>query len=822
MKRFAVGLLLLLLCTLAFGEDWLPQAVGPFGGLNNTDNSLVIPADRAQDLLNVDITPGGRSVKKRRGYSLFANLTITTSAVHGVHNFYDSSGNSVDLYFNDIYLTASVNGATPVVLFSTGSSGATYQCVDSAGVAYCASSSRSTLIKTEGTTDLQVPTAANGTMVAVTPERLVLAGFLSFPNRVDFSKANDFTTWTVGGNPTDPTNFTITSPGARITHITYAHGRVYAFKDTSFVYILPGITLNDWQVRTVSPNVGTLDNSSVYRDEILYFRGQDGHIYAYDGSNLVKLTRDIDGTVSQSQSRTQNSWTQTTTSDWTSGSYDTSIFVDTHSVSGNLQMTYVDNFSQYRDGTSSTKLVYFAGGVTSGSSNVNVSGGTLNLDVSGAAGSNNVFVCTNEKFNTFSSGTTYYFDVVDIHQDATQTYYLGFYLQDSSGTTQASVGLGADFNLFMYSHNGTGITKYTLFTPVAQSTVGFTPFTFPVTVKFYVSSSGYQLTMNSTVIVSSVTSITAFRPFALFNNLNSVSADYSSIDNFGVVPETFTYTSPVNNATSLTSWDSFAVNNVTNGGSFSYFLRSSTFSFVSTDTTPSWNSITPGSISIATGTYFQVKSSFTLTDINTSGPMALNDFMISWYEGSASDKAYGLYHQDAIWWSVASGTGVTTNNRILRYDLINNFWNVYDIANNGMLIRNNDLYFGGSTSGKIFRFGDSDNDNSSAINAYWKSKDFVGASAFLDEELVNISIAADSIANSSMTVTYTVNGSSETSYTMSLYNANAAFIKNNKNISAGRSGNTFNFKFGNNAADQPFEVFGIQYGIRPKSWIPTQ
>jgi hypothetical protein len=43
-------------------------------------------------LLNVDVTPGGRSVKKRRGYGLSATLAVTTSPVHGIYDFYDASG----------------------------------------------------------------------------------------------------------------------------------------------------------------------------------------------------------------------------------------------------------------------------------------------------------------------------------------------------------------------------------------------------------------------------------------------------------------------------------------------------------------------------------------------------------------------------------------------------------------------------------------------------------------------------------------------------------------------------------------------------------
>jgi hypothetical protein len=85
-----------------------------------------------------------------------------------------------------------------------------------------------------------------------------------------------------------------------------------------------------------------------------------------------------------------------------------------------------------------------------------------------------------------------------------------------------------------------------------------------------------------------------------------------------------------------------------------------------------------------------------------------------------------------------------------------------------------------------------------------------------------MSVAGLSVANSSSaTVTYTLNGSSATSYTVNLYDANKTTVRVNKNLPLGKIGNTFRVEVGNNAADQPFEVYAMQYGLRQKTWIPT-
>ena len=120
LKKLLLSSLLLLALVPAYAEDPAVQIIGPFGTLNNRDNSAAIPDNMAQDLLNVDITPGGKSFKKRRGYGQAFATTITTSPIHGTYEFYDTSGNDITLAFNDTYLTASVNGASPTVVYSTG------------------------------------------------------------------------------------------------------------------------------------------------------------------------------------------------------------------------------------------------------------------------------------------------------------------------------------------------------------------------------------------------------------------------------------------------------------------------------------------------------------------------------------------------------------------------------------------------------------------------------------------------------------------------------------------------------------------------------
>lgn len=786
---------------------------------------MSIPANYAQDLLNVEITPGGKSVKKRDGYALAFALNSGSSAVHGVYSFYESSGSDVSLFFNDRNMSASISGGSPTVLFSTGPFGASWQCVDSAGFAYCANTSRASIIKTNGTSHTNLPVTSTGTMLAITPERLVQGGFLTAPSRVDFSKANDFTTWTVGGQDSDPITFTITAPGARITHIVYAHNRVYWFKESSFGFILEGTTQADWVVQTVNSFIGTLYNTSIYRDDILYFQGQDGHFYAWDGASLTKLSRDIQTTISLTQGRLSNSWTQTAASEWNLGSFDTGLFVDTTTVSGNIQTVFPETFSSARDGNSGTRNVWSSfifNNLTMASQSLNsyVSTGVLTFDIPNTSSETELIRTSSRLRKPTSAGTTYYFDVTNYTGSGNPVFR--FALQDVAVTSLSDlVATGNWWTFSIGNSTSTGNTSLTNSCGLSASAPA--AYSLPAAVSFFVSSTFYNLQVNGVVRSSGTHSCTTMgEPYAYLWKSGYLTSGSGTtvIDNFSVTAQTFTFVSQVKNAPSLTSWDVFSTNGLNSGGTQTFSMRSATNSFTVNSSTPSWTTVTVSAVpSLSTGTYFQVRDYFETTSTNS---LSLSDFTVNWFEGGASDKTYATYHDNALWWAVASGAGATTNNKILRWDLINSGWFIYDLPMNGMLVRNQNLYFGGSSTGTISIFGSGTSDNGSAINAYWKSRDYFGDSPFTDKDLRNISFLTNSVVNSSMTVTYTLNGSSSTSYVLPLYQANSSFTKYNRNLPLGSVGTTFNLKFGNNAIDQDFEVFGAQIGYTPKSWKPSQ
>lgn len=823
-KKLSLGLILLF-PSCVWSEEVAQQIVGPFGTLNNADSPFIIPSDMAQDLLNVDLSPGGRSILKRKGYATAFTLGVSSAAVHGVYNFYDASGNEVALFFNDRYISASINGLAPTVLLGSGTINATYQCVDSLGYAYCLDSGHRELIKTNGANYSALNNVnSTGSIVAVTSDRLVQAGFLDEPSRIDFSRSADFGTWKPGSLATDPISFTIVAPGPKITHSVYAFNRTMWFKDSSFGYILDGPTHADWEVKTVSPNVGTLDNSSIYWQGILYFRGQDGHIYAFDGSNLQKLTRNIQGTISASQKRASNYWNQTTAADWNLGAFDYTTFVDTTTDTGLIQTTFPDHFSTFRNGQGGTTAVYSTAS-TNANIKIDTSGGQLVMTQTPTGDTGNTVVVFQQCLPSFAAGATYYMKITSMTVSGPSVNFNRFFFQLSTSVPNSTNRGTGSFWLTQFLSTDTTSVNFWNFNNSAGTSVNpLINIKYPFTLSFFIDQTNYQYTINGSSVLKRGThswtvSTSMYASFYLSHDATLAPTNWSTtIDDFSIVPQTFTFVSAVKNAPALSSWDTFSADTSLTGGSETFSLRAQNTIFTIDADVPAYSTIVNGAIpSIATGSYFQVRDYFATTSTNG---ISLSDFTQNWFEGLASDKAYATYHRDALWWAVTSGENATTNNRVLRYDLLNNGWLLYDIPMNGMYVRNQSLYFGSTTGGYIYKFGDVDNDNGSPINAYWKSKDFFADSPLVDKDFRNISVFGNSVQNSTMTLTYTIDALTSASFSVPLYKASRSLTRNTRNLPVGTNGTTINLKFGNNAADQPFEVYGAAIGYKSNSWNP--
>lgn len=917
-KRFVLfASLAFSVASTSFSADTLQvQAVGPFGGLNTNTSQEAISATQSPDLLNVDISNEGTSVKKRQGYGVDATLTISTSAVHNLYKFFDSSGNEIRLAFNDNRVSSSVNGASWSVILTTGTVGAIWDCTDYLGYAYCVSSSFDNPIKTNGTTAGTTGVGGTnavpaGTLISNSGDRLLVGGTATNPSRISYSQSTVFTNFTLGTQSSDSSFEDILAPGSKLTHLAYRFGRWLWWKDQSFGFLI-GTGQFDLQLVIVSNTIGTLDNTDVFDGSYCYFRGSDAQIYTYDGSTLSRtISTDIAPTLRLANRRKANNWTQNSQTDFASGSIVPTTHLSTSLSPGNV---IVSSFAANE--YSSTQW-------TSGSA-INLTVGTSSI----ALTTNNLGNMTNNDFESalagnwgcsFGTGSatcgvkstgvsgdcgtvnpqngsnlllfsevpsagpgTWSFEALDVNtlvilSSVTISFptcawaqggltpppaYVGrrvkFRIHDAVPaivemytTTTDSYIWGGPVSYYVNSNVKAGIAWQFEFDNIqsGSSTITSGSFTSKVYDTTFTSAtyslSNFQWTANTSAPTFALLTSTApsnatwlatltssgtnavgnrYARYVSTISVNGTDSALTYISSAAVIAvATGTYYSAVNSALNLTSFNTIGITDNTNGNSaITYYSRTSTNSFTVLSTTPTWIAQTKNAtVSASSGTFMQLRADFSVTAA-TETP-TLGDFTFNWFEGTASDKMYGTYFNNAIWFSLSLGTSTTTNNRIFRYDMLSNVWTLYDVTANGFLTYNNNLYFGDPTAGRIFQFGNNVYaDNGTAIQAYWKSKPFFGDSPFTDKDLRTASWFVSYASGTTLSLTYTLSQSTNTiTKSINLYDARRGVIQNNWNFPSGTNATTFSAKFGDTSTNPSWEVFGGLITFISKPWIAS-
>ncbi len=265
-----------------------------------------------------------------------------------------------------------------------------------------------------------------------------------------------------------------------------------------------------------------------------------------------------------------------------------------------------------------------------------------------------------------------------------------------------------------------------------------------------------------------------------------------------------------------TSFGSFSVNDTLNSGTITYDVRTATSEAMLG--AASWTTVTDQNLITATiNPWLNVRASFTTT-LYTSTP-TLSDFTVNWNEG-AIVRNHGItdkYHR--LLWTVGEGANMTPSATYI-YDPRFDTWLKYSVPLDAPAKYGDSIYFGSTTSGTVFNYPSGDTDAGGAITAFWKSKDFVSPDPFVEKDFAHYSIVMKSQTGSNLDVTYTINSaSSGTSANYSLTESAGNLIKRiNTNIANGTYGTFINFKFGNDDADAPFEIYAFGYLATPRPW----
>ena len=870
------------------------QSIAQFRGLNNSENAVLIGDTEAQSIQDVDITESGSGIKKRDGYAQFKTIGTSTWAVRGGYYFRDVNGTDRLINANNRSIFQSVSGGNYSSFVTTDTAGSYYDFTDSQGYLWRANNNRDEILRYDGSGVTYYPSTPKGDQAEFLPDRLVISGTSANPNRINFSKASDFTTFTTGAEEADAYTEDIGLPGQNINAIKVACGNnVLAWtRDSIFEY--QGTNQYNGRIDQISGTIGTLQPNSVVQDYgVTYWQAQDKHFYAYDCNVVTKLSRKLDVSVfSGGESR---QWEQNSQSDWQAGTLSEvnatistgdivlSTWTDTDTTTADFSAGTTSNTSVINNrvylSTSNTDITNNSFETNSGGDPATTATGwdineSLSTDVgftptvahSGtySATINGTGVQTTVGFDVKIVGstgvltTTHYTPLTSFTQSTLSlASHAGRYIKIRFESNSGNYIQSTDFflcsgeNMTFYSMAVSGQSRFqvdlieggrsTIYSGTFTSAAFDTALSSPAWL-----ASGANWTTNSHSITAqtqssadgsswetAVTWSTGSAPTSNWKRYvryvvtlstggttNGTALPYVDDVTFSARQATGTFVSVAKDiGGNATAFRNFTAADDNDGGTIAYFIRTAT-----TEgglASASYTALTKDAqITASINPWIQVKATFTITAA-TQDP-TLSNFTVNWDEGTIV-RSFGTVDKDhRLLWSIAEGTNTVPNSTYI-YDPRFDSWLRYAVPFDAPARVGDSIYFGGVSTGVVYNWPSGDDDNGTAITAYWKSKDFVGADPFLEKDFLAYSLLAKASTGSNLDVVYTINTSSSVTVNHSLTDSNSATVRRiNAHLPSGKSGSFINFQLGNNDIGAPFEIYGFRYDYRLRPWRVLQ
>lgn len=239
------------------------------------------------------------------------------------------------------------------------------------------------------------------------------------------------------------------------------------------------------------------------------------------------------------------------------------------------------------------------------------------------------------------------------------------------------------------------------------------------------------------------------------------------------------YYSDVHYKTTVSNNLTFNAIEAPNGGSLTYWTRTSSNSFTKGSSTPSWVSQT-NHINIAASTstplYYQWRNKFNVP--SGSNAVTLDRVQSNWQQGTELPLA-SFFHNHRYGLSVMLSSTAVRNDAVLVYQR-NKKWTVFDGPSySAFTIFNNEPIAGdGGTGGYIWKILQDDlyNDDGTAINAYWNTPDFTMDMPGQQKDLTKVWIDAGYKADSRLYVGWSVNKDTIFTSTSTALDSSANYI----------------------------------------------
>ena len=758
------------------------------GGLNSNYSGLGIADNEVQDSLNVYFD-GTFPVEKREGYTLCGSTDAVS--MDSSWSYSDAGNNGWLIIRKPTKIIASNQGCTFTVTIATVSASDTINAVNAFGNIYFTDRTQG-VYSWNGTSTTYSATSPRGSLIAEFRGRLWVSG-LAHPNGNQLYSSGylDGSNWTLGSLTTSPVllTFGLNDSYDNITSIFSGYNdSMQIFKNLS-IYALYGFDQLDFEARILNREVGCIDNRSVQPFlGGLVFASRRG-IEFFDGVTVqTPPISDKVGNLLNNNSVTtfsELSWTQTLTADFNAG-YVSSVTTTSDQLK--LSTNNVDNVVN-------NSLESWSSGVP------------VDWTKSAISPPSCTFLQTNS--TTLDSKPAFNGTYMGVWQECDAFYRLenvytgGIVAVDASSTIVKTVDISttASVNWSTYTLTADGSVVPGTFYKFMFKKYNPSTVTHGAATDLRVYSSSFSMTNDLSFRIY-VSSDATFGPF--------VHLDYLTGGRNGISSGIFY--SAVKNAPNITSFGSLSTSQQDNGGTQTFYMRSSTSTFTVQSSTPAW--VAQGAnttISIATGTYFQVRDDFAITSA-TQTP-TLNDFSVSWREGTPRQPMASVVADKRYFLSFSTSTDANRNTAMLVLTK-GPVWSFWSIAAGSLLSHRGAYYFTNNVdNGKVYTLFSGTSDDTAAINSYVKTKDFALADVTQDKLMDSFYLIFDSKGATDITTKYFLDRQA-TEYSLADVSQDETdglvTAKLNFPLSASTPnyGKTISFKIGSNDTEDSLALYG--------------
>jgi hypothetical protein len=291
------------------------------------------------------------------------------------------------------------------------------------------------------------------------------------------------------------------------------------------------------------------------------------------------------------------------------------------------------------------------------------------------------------------------------------------------------------------------------------------------------------------------------------------------------------YISPCITAGGITSWGNLTADAVTNGGSFTFYMSTSSVSCarVTAANGNNWAQVTPNAlISVPVSSYTAVRILFTI-DAATQTPI-VNDFAVNWNQGNTRPPVASSRYNDEYWLFFTSSTlAGAVNDHAMILDQ-NRHWTLFDDVNAySATIYLNQLYIGDSNAtGKVYQEDTGFSDNGKPFTMSFQTADLDGGDPLSRKKFRTLYLTVGSQTslnqNAALACQYSLDGSSTTyslqSYTMSESKDTSGYSVAKYAFPAGQpnEGHWINISCSNTGTAGPINIYSLKLVFKKTSW----